>query len=352
LGILWGGRNYVMSELRHDPIQREWVIVAPERERRIKYTRLNGSDEESCPFCDGHEDTLPHIIKEVAENNENADYSWRIRVIPNRFPVLKVEGRLKRSAKGIYDHINGIGAHEIIIDTPRHDQSFADLSVDHMAQLFGVYRERLDDLLRDIRLRYISVFRNDGIDDGATVRHSYSQLVAMPTVPNDVVIKLRSAREHYLIKERCIFCDVIDQEVNDKLRIVAQNEHFIAFCPYASRFPFEVQVMPLRHMHDYRQAGYELFVHLSSLIKDVLARFKVALDDPAYSLAIHTAPNITSKVESSCYWETITEDFHWHMSIVPHSVTQSGIEMISGMFVNTTAPETAAKVLREVQLKV
>lgn len=337
-----------MSELRHDPILREWVIIAPERERRIDYRRVSNQDADFCPFCNGHEHTLPHIIKEVAGNIDNNKYNWKIRVIPNRFPVLKVEGRLKRSAKGVYDHITGIGAHEIIIDTPDHNQAFADLSHEHMAQVFDVYRERMDDLSRDIRLRYISVFRNDGVENGTTVAHAHSQLVAMPTVPNDVVLKLRSAREHYRIKERCLFCDVIDQEIADKIRVVGENDHFIAFCPYASKFPFEMQIMPKRHVHDFKLAGYELFMHLSYLVKDVLQRLKVALDDPAYCMSLHTSPNVKSRAEWG-YWATIAEDYHWHISIVPYSAQNNTI-MMSGAYVNATAPENAAKFLREVKI--
>ena len=162
--------------------------------------------------------------------------------------------------------------------------------------------------------------------------------------------ELRNARDHFHVKERCLYCDVIAQEIENGSRIVALNEHFVAFCPYASRGPFEVHIFPRRHMHDYRRADRELLRHLAVTLKDILSRLSIALDDPPYNLLINTAPNAESGFNRVGYWQTIEFDFHWHIEIFPRLTRIAGFEWGTGFFINPTAPEAAAEFLRNVEL--
>ena len=340
-----------MPELRHDPIQKQWVVIAPERGKRPpRFTPVaQEAEPEFCPFCPGHEEQAGRAIRVIGANEPGSGASWKVRVLPNRFPALVVEGELKRRAKGIYDYTSGIGAHEVIVETPDHKRHLPDQSLENVSLLLGVWRERLEDLLRDIRLRSVLVFKNHGQAAGSTIAHPHSQVVATPVTPRILITELASAREHFRIKERCLYCDVIEQEIEDGSRLVELTDQFVAFCPFASRSPFEVHILPRKHRHDFTHSSPELLMELASVLRSVLRRLRKGLEDPPYNLVLHTAPNTRSGPPRPGYWTTLDHDFHWHIEIYPRLTQQAGFEWGTGLFINPTEPETAASFLRDVK---
>lgn len=340
-----------MPELRHDPIQRRWVIIATERARRPSDFLTEpevGDTGGFCPFCEGNEDKTPPEILSVRNPGSHPDGpGWQIRVVPNKFAALRIEGGLDREGVGIFDRMNGVGAHEVIIETPLHSTNLADLQPDHVAKLMGMYQQRLTDLMRDERFRYILVFKNYGVSAGASLSHPHTQLIATPVTPKIVAQELDSARQHYVQKERCLFCDVNRQERESKARIVYDDGQFMAFAPYASRFPFELVLTPVRHTHDFSTLSEEDRNGLARALVDVFGRLKKTLSDPPYNFVLHTAPNTSVEPRRSGYWATLSYDFHWHFEIIPRLTRVAGFEWGTGFYINPTPPEDAARYLRE-----
>src|SRR5262249_52431816 len=231
-----------MPELRKDPIMGRWVIIAHERAKRphdFKGEAQSAAEGGLCPFCEGHEDkTPPEIIAYRERGTRPNGPGWRIRVVPNKFPALKIEGNLNKRGEGIYDKMAGIGAHEVIIESPRHHISMADLMEDSIREVLWVYRDRLVDLKKDNRLVHGILFKNVGAAAGASLEHTHSQLIVTPTVPISVWEEMTGALEFFNYRGRCIYCDMYQQELSTESRIVLDTPHFTAFCPYASRFPF------------------------------------------------------------------------------------------------------------------
>jgi UDPglucose--hexose-1-phosphate uridylyltransferase len=341
-----------MPELRHDPIQKRWVIIATERARRPSDFAIDHERAQNgkCPFCYGNEDKTPPEIRAFRETTIADRPGWKVRVVSNKFPALRIEGDLERAAVGQYDRMNGIGAHEVIIETPQHDKDLTDLPIEDMANVFKMYRERIVDLQRDPRFRYILIFRNHGAAAGASLEHPHSQVIATPITPRTVAIELQSAREHYGVKERCIFCDIIVQEIQSHSRIVAADASFVTWCPYASRFPFEMTVAPRAHGHDFAALDDSQMLGLARHMREVILRMKSALDDPPYNFLLHTAPAYQLHRRRPNYWSTIEADWHWHIEILPRLTKTAGFEWGSGFYINPTPPEDAARFLREVQV--
>lgn len=339
-----------MSELRKDPVLERWVVIAPERGRFPWPIEPAPSPPPGTlsPFVEGQEDKTPPELWAVrAPGTPPNAPGWDVRVVPNRFPALKVEGNLEPAPVGIFDRLNGIGAHELIIEAPRADVDLCDLPVAHIAQVLLAYVERIRDLRRDLRLRYHTVFRNKGVAAGATVAHPLSQLVALPTIPPLPMAKLRAARRHYQAKERCLFADVIHQELDLGQRLVLATEHFVAFAPYASRVPFELSLFPLRQCHDVTLLTEAERLALAGVLKDVLLRLRTALGDPAYSFALFTAPNPIPRPGRSDSWGSLEHDYRWHLEILPRLAPACGFDAATGCTINPVAPEEAAAFLRE-----
>jgi UDPglucose--hexose-1-phosphate uridylyltransferase len=270
-------------------------------------------------------------------------------VVPNKFPALRVEGQLDRQAEGQYDRINGVGAHEVVIETPHHDQDLAELPVEHLAMVFRVYRERILDLSKDLRLKYIMVFKNSGEAAGASLPHSHSQIMATPINPRTLAGELWSAQQHYQVKERCIFCDILAQEFREGSRLVHVDPFFVTHCPYASRFPFEMHLHPRTHSHDFSRTDDDGLLKLAHHLKEVLRRMNRALGHPPYNYMLHTAPNVTTRGARKNYWETLELDWHWHLEILPRITNVAGFEWGTGFYINPTPPEEAAGFLRHVE---
>jgi UDPglucose--hexose-1-phosphate uridylyltransferase len=340
-----------MSELRHDPIQKRWVIIATERGRRPSDFLVEPESTETpfCPFCEGNEDKTPPEIVSIRDNHSAPNSKgWSIRVVPNKFPALAIEGNLDREGIGIYDQMNGIGAHEVVIESPHHEISLAEQPLDHLVKILSVYQNRLQDLMRDERLRYILIFKNQGSVAGASLSHPHTQIIATPITPRTVALELESAKEHYDRKERCLFCDIISQEIKDGIRIITNNNKFVCFTPFASRFPFEVFLTPIDHCHDFAEESPDKLIHLASSLKDILMRLKKSLNNPPYNFVIHSAPNMRARGRRLTHWQTLPLDYHWHIEIIPRLTKLAGFEWGTGFYINPTPPEDAARYLREI----
>lgn len=333
-----------MPQLRKDPITGRWVIISTDRQKRpndFRVERATIIGREQCPFCPGHESLTPPEVLSYRQNGGAANTpGWDLRVVPNKFPALQVEGTLDREGDGMFDRMNGIGAHEVIIETPDHDRSLAAMSEPEIERVLWAYRERILDLKQDRRLRYILVFKNHGAAAGATLEHTHSQLIALPIVPDFVREEVEGARRHFAIKERCVFCDIVHQEVADTRRLVAENAEVVALAPYAPRFAFETWLLPKRHGARFEEAPRHEYESLARLLKSVLQRMERALESPAYNLIVHTAP----------FADDVADLFHWHVEIIPKLTRLAGFEWGTGFYINPTPPEESAKVLRGVRV--
>ncbi|HMJ81793.1 MAG TPA: galactose-1-phosphate uridylyltransferase, partial [Vicinamibacterales bacterium] len=262
------------------------------------------------------------------------------RVVPNKFPALQVEGNLDREGDGLFDRMNGIGAHEVIIETPHHDRSLAAMSEPEIERVLWAYRERILDLKRDGRLRYILVFKNHGAAAGATLEHTHSQLIALPIVPDFLREELSGARRHFEVKERCVFCDVVHEDLRDGRRIIQENADIVALAPYAPRFAFETWLLPRRHGARFEEAPRHEYESLARMLRSVLQRMDRALERPPYNLIVHTSP----------FSEETGDFYHWHVEIMPKLTRVAGFEWGTGFYLNPTSPEEAAQVLRAAKI--
>jgi len=339
-----------MPELRKDPILGRWVIIAWERGVRpsdFQHVEEQRGSADTCPFCPGNEGKTPPEVYAIRNGDTKPDTSgWNIRVVPNKFPALRIEGEMGRRGIGMYDMMNGVGAHEVIIETTDHTKTLGDLPIDQVALVMNTYQVRLRDLHNDTRFRYVLIFKNEGQRAGASLSHSHSQLIATPVTPKRVKEELQGAQAHYMAKERCIFCDIIGQEVDSGARIVYDNGKFIAFCPYASRFPFEIWLMPKQHSCDFEALAKGDIPALADALHVVLDKLAKALNRPQYNYVLHTSPN---RYPRRAHWATIEDDYHWHIEIMPRLTRIAGFEWGTGFYINPTPPEDAAKYLREVE---
>ena len=339
-----------MPQLRKDPIIGRWVIISLERAKRPNDFVSKKEEEDhsyECVYCAGNESRTARQIFALPSEENAEDSDWDVRVIPNVPPLLQVEGDMGRKGKGMFDLMNGIGAHEIIVESPRHVKSFANLEIEQMSRVFGVYAERMRDLERDQRIKYVLICKNHGLRAGGdTNHHVRTQLIALPVNPKRVKEELVGARRYYQYRERCIFCDMIHEEIEVKERIIAREDGFIAFMPFASRFPFEVWVLPEEHSCDYYKIRNTK--GLARVMKKVLKKLDMGLQDPPYNYIIHTAP--FRRMSSAGFWKTVDADYHWHIEIMPRLTKVAGFEWGSGFYINPTPPEQAAKFLTEVEI--
>jgi UDPglucose--hexose-1-phosphate uridylyltransferase len=330
-----------MPELRKDAVTGRWVIISTERRKRPSDFRLERPAvirEEFCPFCTGREQMTPPEVLAFRHNGSGPNGpGWDLRVVPNKFPALQVEGSLDRQGEGLFDRMNGIGAHEVIIESPDHGKTLASMSEAEIERVLWAFRERIADLKRDIRFRYILVFKNHGAAAGATLEHSHSQLIALPIVPDFVREEIDGAKQHFAAKERCVFCDIIRQEVTAGKRVIHENADVVAIAPYAPRFPFETWLLPRTHYARFEDTPRQVFESLARMLKTVLMRMNKALESPDYNLIIHNSP----------FSETQANDYyHWHVELMPKLTRTAGFEWGTGFYINPTSPEEAAQVLR------
>lgn len=332
-----------MPELRKDPVTGRWVIIATERARRPmdfhrEPVKIQGA--RLCPFCPGHElKTPPELLSFRDTGGANAP-GWRVRVVPNKFPALRVEGQLDREGEGLYDKMNGIGAHEVIVESPVHESTLAELQEKNVEEVFWAFRERILDLRKDRRLRYILIFKNHGELAGASLEHTHSQLIALPVVPKRVQEELDGAKRHFDYRERCVFCDIVKHEARDMRRVVLETEHFLAITPYASRFAFETWIVPRRHESHFENAESSVMRNLAWVVRAAVRKMDRVLEWPAYNMVMHSSP----------VQEGPLEHYHWHIELIPKISKVAGFEWGTGFYINPTPPEEAADFLREAGL--
>lgn len=337
-----------MSQLRKDVFTGRWAIIEQTdvlRPSDFRFTRFT-RETTLCPFCEGHEASTPPEIYALRSNGSSQNIpGWSVRVVPNSRLRLKIEGDLGRRAEGFHDLMNGIGADEIIAETPRHDRSLHELEVHEIADVLRTFIARILDLENDKRIRYVLIFKNHGVEAGArTVTHSISQLMALPVTPRVIKSKLTAAREYYALKERCIYCDVLRQELGERKRVIVENDDFVALAPFASRSPFEVCLLPKFHSSAFCVTTTSQLELLASILRDVLQRIDKTLGGPPYNLSLHNRPFLRPR---NGYWKTIEEDYHWHIEILPAVIGLTGFERASWFFYNPVPPELAVKCLRD-----
>ncbi len=329
-----------MPELRRDPIHGRWVIVSTERGRRPSdfITEEQRPIGGFCPLCEGNEDKTPPEIIAFRDNGTPPNSpGWTLRVVSNKFPALRIEGELNREGDGIYDKMNGLGAHEVVIETPRHHEILSTLPLKAVKDVLWAYRERMIDLRRDQRLRYVLVFKNHGVAAGASLEHSHSQIIALPIVPTWVNEEIEGAKNYFHYKDRCVFCDIVRQELQQKNRLIIENQAFLSVAPFASRFPFETWILPKTHYPSFEHMEPLLYEQAAQILSETLSRLHRVLNDPPYNYIIHT----------SSFSELENDHYHWHFEIMPKLTKVAGFEWGTGFYINPTPPEEAARYLRE-----
>lgn len=333
-----------MPELRKDPVTDRWVIIASDRSRRpsdfVREPLPTTPSGRICPFCPGNESKTPPEVLAYREGSQPNQPGWSLRVVPNKFPVLGIEGDLNREGEGLFDKMQGIGAHEVIIEAPEHALSITELSERSIEQMFWAFRDRVNDLKNDRRLRYILLFKNHGEAAGATLEHTHSQLIALPVVPKRVLEEVEGAQNYFNFKERCVFCDIVRQETKTGDRVVTETDRFVVLEPYAARFPFETWILPKQHGSHFEEIEAPQLRNLAWVLKSTLRKIEKVLERPAYNFLIHTAP----------MQESVNPYYHWHIEIIPKLTRVAGFEWGTGFYINPTPPEESAKFLREAGL--
>ncbi|MBU0729174.1 MAG: galactose-1-phosphate uridylyltransferase [Proteobacteria bacterium] len=333
-----------MPELRKDPVIGRWIIISTERGKRPTDFIITKDETKNgfCPLCPGNENTTPPEVLSYGQHGYMPNRpGWDLRVVPNKYPALIIEGDIGKQGDGLYDKMNGIGAHEVVIETPNHLESFTHIPPARMIKVFLAFRDRLVDLSHDPRFRYVMIFKNYGGAAGASLEHSHSQLIALPILPRMIVSELDGSHSYYSYKERCIFCDIIRQEVNQDVRVVCQNDYFICMTPWAPRSPFEMWVLPKEHSSSYVTQSDASFKALSEIFSESMLRLNKCIPNVPYNFVLHTAPLRSPPLEH----------FHWHFEIMPKLTMIAGFEWGSGFYINPVPPEEAAKYLKDAEIQ-
>lgn len=327
-----------MSEFRQDPISGRWVVIAKDRAGRpdefqpAPYRRV----ATTCPFCFGHEDDTPLAVATYPPDVSGSGDRWQVRVVPNRYPAVTLDNGSSSPTHAMSESRAGFGIHEVIIESPDHAVSFTDLSDELVQWTFVAYRDRLAALACDERLRYAQVFKNVGASGGASIEHIHSQLVATSFVPADVQAELDGSRAWHARTGACPFCQLLDAELKAGVRVVAATERFVAFCPYASRFPYETWILPLRHASQFEKTEAGELGEAARFVRDIIGRIECATGRAAYNYYLHTAPFDAGPLDH----------YHWHVELFPRITTAAGYEWATGCFINPVPPEDAAAKLR------
>lgn len=331
-------------EFRRDPVTGRWVVVAPERSLRpltLQDAQPHGrvtNGRATCPFCPGREYETPNeVLAYRAPDSPRDGPGWWLRVVPNKFPAVKPEASDEpRKTGGLFDRFPGVGRHEVVIETPDHLVNPALIPDAQLRDVFLAYRDRLNAMAADPNLHYASVFKNVGAESGASVGHCHSQIVATPLIPDLIGRELRGADGYYSQHHRCVFCEVLRQELADRTRVVAETERFVAVTAFAGRFAYETWVLPKRHESRYESITNAAADEFAGLMKRVLRAIDAVLGGPAYNWFLHTSPLRSADLPY----------YHWHFEIIPRTSRPAGFEWGAGCFINAVAPEQAAADLR------
>jgi UDPglucose--hexose-1-phosphate uridylyltransferase len=333
-----------MPELRQNYFTKEWVIMATERAKRpeemVKHRPVKEVPAfvETCVFCPGNEGKTPPEVMRVPTDNQE---KWQVRIVPNKFGALNREAKPTRVVRRSHRTMEGFGVHDVIIDTPDHSQVMAVMPGPHLANVIRAYKSRYDALGHDPRIAHITIFKNHGLDAGASLEHPHSQMVATPVIPNQVRERLEEALRHYDEFGECMCCEVMQQELNDPQRIVMETEHFVALEPFASPTPFCTHIYPRRHMASFGDISAGEIIDMAHVLGTVLSKIHRGLENPDFNYTIRSAP---------AEWVGV-KYFHWYLSIIPRLTRVAGFELGTGMFINTVLPEAAAEFLRNVKVE-
>lgn len=330
-----------MPELRTDPISGRWVIIATERAARpndFPPPPVEVDDQNSCPFCEGREArTPPEIFAIRAPGTAPNTPGWHVRVVSNKYPALRIEGDTTPSRVGIYTRTDGVGAHEVIIESTDHHTHLGLLPAGHVAAVVGAYLQRYRDLDGDARFEYALLFRNHGRTAGASLPHPHSQLIALPVIPKRAAEELQASERYFGRNGICVFCHVIQQDLASRERVVFENDRFVAIQPYAARFPFETWLLPKEHKASFGELTEPEVKSFAEALRTTLYALHACLNNPPYNYIVHSAS----------YVEPARHFYHWHLEIMPRLTQVAGFEWGSGFFINPVVPEDAARFLRE-----
>jgi UDPglucose--hexose-1-phosphate uridylyltransferase len=329
-----------IPELRQEPCTKRWVIISPQRAKRPhSWGKEEGEKlqlpewDASCPFCPGNEAQTPPEILSLKDEK-----GWRVRVIPNKYPALSPsEEPIQFEEKDPFVWLTGKGRHEVVIESPIHNNTWGNMGVRQMEDVIFSFLERYRALRDDKRVKYICIFRNHGERAGTSIIHPHSQIIATPIVPEQVRAEVEEARRYYDDRLRCAYCDVARKEREEGKRLIMESEHYFVFAPFASRMPFEVWVVPKRHNPSFDYISREEEKDLALVLENLFRAFYEGLSDPHYNVVFHSAP-----LRDSC------EDYyHWHIEVLPRLTVQAGFELGTGIYINTVYPEEAAEYLRK-----
>ena len=325
-----------LSEIRKDYVTDTWVVISEERAMRPRdFIRTHLKiDTPVCVFCSGNEkQTPPEIFAYRTEGTPPNTSGWWIRTVPNKFPALRIEGELERKMGTVFSSMSGIGCHEVIVESPEHDKPLALLPVVQVKEVLEMYRHRFLDLSKDKRFKYIQIFENHGAEAGASLAHPHSQVIATPMIPVHVASELRGADNFFTdMGGDCIFDSIISEELKEGKRIIFENSSFLCIAPYASKYPYEMLILPRRHMPRYTDLKESEISELADILRRSLNSLYNLLNDPPYNFYIHTAP-----VNGRDY-----TFYHWHLEITPRVSRVAGFERGTGFYINTLSPESAA----------
>jgi UDPglucose--hexose-1-phosphate uridylyltransferase len=333
-----------MGEIRRDPVSGRWVIIATDRAARPRDFFVSRRRKESgfCPFCEGNEDRTPPEIAAVRPGGGAPNTpGWKVRVVPNKFPALRLDQQFVVQGSGLYQAVSGFGVHEVVIESADHVTSPTEMPPEDYRLVIETYRRRAALLGSDDRLAYVLIFKNVGVEAGASIEHSHSQLIAVPVMPKRVHEEMASCHEFFAERSECLFCDIIRQELDAGERVALESERFVVLSPYAARFPFELWLLPKEHEPHFYELSDESVSDLTDVLQETLARLEICLQEPPYNFAVHTAP-VTGKNMGH---------FHWHVEVIPRVTEVAGFEWGTGFYINPMEPESAAEHLRGVPLE-
>ncbi len=329
-----------MPELRQNRFTKEWVIVATERAKRPEELAVKKETKElphyspKCPFCPGNEAMAPPEVLRIPDNG-----AWQVRVVPNKFAALAREGELTRKIERSKRTMNGVGIHDVFVETTDHALTTALLPDEQVTAILSSYLARFKQVSADPRIAHVTIFKNHGVGAGTSLEHPHSQMIATPVISSHVRGRLHEALRHYDEFGECIFCTVLNEELDEARRVVVEGRKFVAFEPFASSSPFATHIFPRRHMASFGDINQEEIQDLAAVLKTVLAKLYFGLENPDFNYTIRSAPAESAGVPY----------YHWYLSVIPRLTRVAGFELGSGMFINTVLPEAAAEFLRNVK---
>ncbi|MDD4202819.1 MAG: galactose-1-phosphate uridylyltransferase [Candidatus Omnitrophica bacterium] len=341
-----------MGELRKDPILGRWVIIATERSKRPGSYLVSDDCKQDqsiqCPFCYGNEKMTPPETAVVRDpQTEPNSQGWQTRVVPNKFPIMDGSQPFDKKNKGIFEFSSNFGRHEVVIETPHHCKEIDNQTLEDVQTWMRIIQDRVEQLYLDEKIKYVLVFKNKGKEAGASLMHPHHQIIATPVTPKRVREELLGSELYFNENNSCVFCDMIKDELKQNERVVEQTDNFICLCPYASRFPFEMIILPKKHSLDiFEKHIKDNLAELSALLQRSIKRLTALIGDVSYNYIFHTSPN---RIKLPDHWKHIEKDFHLHIEIFPRVTKTAGFEWGTGFYSNPTSPEEAAKDLREVK---